>query len=111
MQPPRHRRPKGTRPLSRLGRAGAVEIGAALCALLLARIAVLAIPGPDASEFTRWFSRATEPIVWPAAHLPGGSTHLIRGLTVADLLTTMAIGLAAALTVGIIAGWEIEGGR
>lgn len=109
MQPPRQRRPKGTQPLSRLGRAVIVELGAVLGALLLARIVILAVPGPERSEFTRWFARATEPLVWPVAQVPGGGIHLIRALTLADLVTAAMLVLLAALAVGTIAGWEAEG--
>jgi len=109
MQPPRQRRTKGPRPLSRIGRAAVVELGATLAALLLARIVILAGPGPERSEFTRWFTRATDLLVWPAAQVPGGGVHLLHALTLADLVTVAVLILLTALAVGTMAGWEAEG--
>lgn len=110
MQPPRVRRPKVSRPPTRLGRSAVVETGSALGTLLLVRI-VVTLLGPERSAFTWWVDRVTEPLIWPASQLPGGDVPLVRALTVADLLTPFAIALLGAVALGIIAGWELEGSQ
>jgi hypothetical protein len=105
MRPPQRRVPsidlRDTRTLHSI----AVNVTAAVTAVLLLRLASLFVSGSDEAALPSYVQWVTEPLVWPFKQLPVISAAIVGDARVADLLIVPMIFLTGLFIAGIIAGW------
>jgi hypothetical protein len=65
----------------------------------------------DQVQFVRLVQSFTDPVVWPLAHVLGGSFHLIGALTAADISAVLLVLLVWHRLVSSLVGTPKAAGR